>query len=248
MNQYFYDELKCASTAINALKVNPGVYAGDEINIIGDEHSLSAYLAGFFMLAAKNNKNGKINIIAEGKVRNQELFNEVISEFKGGPTLSVYKNIEDYLVSGSDAVNRHFFYIANLQLPEYSSEDFRQKKKENLEKWLKIARDCSGSFLFIPVFNFSGPFEGGLVCVSEREIEAVAEHDVNFTSGKFLMEMEEICRKYFNEKSISMNIVRFDNIFGPLVEDTTKLGIDSIIDDLAYNNKITFKKERERKK
>lgn len=242
MNQYFYDELKCASTAINALKVNPGVYAGDEINIIGDEHSLSAYLAGFFMLTAKNNKNGKINIIAEGKVRNQELFNEVISEFKGGPTLSVYKNIEDYLVSGSDAVNRHFFYIANLQLPEYSSEDFRQKKKENLEKWLKIARDCSGSFLFIPVFNFSGPFEGGLVCVSEREIEAVAEHDVNFTSGKFLMEMEEICRKSFNEKSISMNIVRFDNIFGPLVEDTTKLGIDSIIDDLAYNNKITFKK------
>ena len=58
MNQFFYDELKCASTAISACKVNPGVYAGDEINIIGDEHSLSAYLAGYFMLTAKNNKSG----------------------------------------------------------------------------------------------------------------------------------------------------------------------------------------------
>ena len=50
MNQFFYDELKCASTAISACKVNPGVYAGDEINIIGDEHSLSAYLAGLINL------------------------------------------------------------------------------------------------------------------------------------------------------------------------------------------------------
>ena len=136
MNQYFYDELKCASTAVSALKVNPGVYAGDEINIIGDEHSLSAYLAGFFMLTAKNNKSGKLNIIAEGEVRNQNLFTEVISEFKGGPTLTVFKNIEDYLVAGSDIVNRHFFYIANLQLPEYNDADFVAKKKENLEKWL----------------------------------------------------------------------------------------------------------------
>ena len=242
MNQYFYDELKCASTAVSALKVNPGVYAGDEINIIGDEHSLSAYLAGFFMLAAKNNKAGRINIIAEGEVRNQALFSEVISEFKGGPTLTVYKNIEDYLLGGSEIVNRHFYYIANLQLPEYGDEEFVAKKKENLEKWLKIAREASGSFIFIPIFNFSGPFDNGLVCVSERELEAVAAHDDAFTSGRVLMEMEEICRKSFAEKTISMNVVRFDNIFGPMVEDTTKLGLDGIIDDLAYNNKITFKK------
>ena len=236
MNQYFYDELKCASTAVSALKVNPGVYAGDEINIIGDEHSLSAYLAGFFMLAAKNNKAGRINIIAEGEVRNQQLFSEVISEFKGGPTLTVYKNIEDYLLNDSEIVNRHFYYIANLQLPEYSDEEFVAKKKENLEKWLKIARDSSGSFLFIPIFNFAAPFDNGLVCVSERELEAVAAHDEAFTSGRVLMEMEEICRKSFSEKTISMNVVRFDNIFGPMVEDTTKLGLDGIIDDLAYNN------------
>ena len=242
MNQYFYDELKCASNAISAKKFNPGVYAGDEINIIGDEHSLSAYLAGFFMLTAKNNSSGKVNIIAEGEVRNQNLFSEVISEFKDGPEFTVYKNIEDYLIGASEIVNKHFFYIANLQLPEYNDKAFADKKKENLEKWLKIARDCGGSFLFIPIFNFAGPFESGIVSVSEREIEAVAEHDASFISGKILMEMEEICRKSFKEKSTSMNVVRFDNIFGPLVEDTTKLGIDSIIDDLAYNNKITFRK------
>ena len=77
MNQYFYDELKCASNAISAKKFNPGVYAGDEINIIGDEHSLSAYLAGFFMLTAKNNKAGRINVIAEGDIRNQHLFHDM---------------------------------------------------------------------------------------------------------------------------------------------------------------------------
>ena len=173
MNQFFYDELKCASTAISACKVNPGVYAGDEINIIGDEHSLSAYLAGFFMLTAKNNKSGRVNIIAEGKVRNQNLFTEVISEFKGGPKLTIFKSIEDYLLSESDIVNKHFFYIANLQLPEYNDEAFANKKKENLDKWLKVARDCGGSFVFIPVFNFAGPFDNELVCVSERELEAV---------------------------------------------------------------------------
>ena len=147
MNQFFYDELKCASTAISACKVNPGVYAADEINIIADEHSLSAYLAGFFMLTAKNNKSGRVNIIAEGEVRNQDLFTQVISEFKGGPTLTVYKSIEDYLVNSSEIVNKHFFYLANLQLPEYSDEAFVAKKKDNLEKWLKVARDCGGSFV-----------------------------------------------------------------------------------------------------
>ena len=242
MNQFFYDELKCASTAISACKVNPGVYAGDEINIIGDEHSLSAYLAGYFMLTAKNNKSGRVNIIAEGDVRNQNLISEVISEFKGGPTLTVFKGIEDYLLSDSEIVNKRFFYIANLQLPEYRDEAFNIRKKENLEKWLKVARDCGGSFVFIPIFNFSGPFDNGLVCVSEREMEAVVEHDKSFVSGKILMEMEEICRESFRQKSISMNVVRFDNIFGPMVEDTTKLGIDGIIDDLAINNQITFKK------
>ena len=242
MNQFFYDELKCASTAISACKVNPGVYAGDEINIIGDEHSLCAYLAGFFMFSAKNNKNGRINIIAEGELRSQNLISEIISEFKGGPTLTVYKDLDDYLKSESDIVNKHFYYISNLQLPEYADKAFAESKKANLEKWLKVVRDFNGSFLFVPIFNFSCPFEDGLVSVSEREIEAVAQKDESFAMGRLLMEMEEICRKSFAEKSISMNVVRFDNIFGPMVEDTTKLGIDNIIDDLAYNNKITFRK------
>ena len=191
MNQFFYDELKCASTAISACKVNPGVYAGDEINIIGDEHSLCAYLAGFFMLSAKNNKNGRINIIAEGELRSQNLITEIISEFKGGPTLTVYKDLDDYLKSESDIVNKHFYYISNLQLPEYADKAFAENKKANLEKWLKVVRDYNGSFLFVPIFNFSAPFEDGLVSVSEREIEAVAEKDDSFAMGKLLMEMEE---------------------------------------------------------
>ena len=55
-------------------------------------------------------------------------------------------------------------------------------------------------------------FDNGLVCVSEREIEAVVEHDKSFASGKILMEMEEICRKrtaeierlYYVANSIAM--------------------------------------------
>ncbi len=241
MNQFFYDELKCSFTALNKAGIDPALYKEDEIIIVADEHSLGAYLAGFFMLSAKKS-HCRISVVSEGKLRNKKLFDDVKKEFGEGPSLDIYESLDKYKSEMKKDRKAHVYYIANLQLNEYADEAFVSQKKSNLNAWLDLSCENSFSFVFLPVFNFARPFEEGIISVSEREIEAVAKADTEFSNGRLLMEMEEICREHLRNKNIPMNIVRFDNIFGPMVEDTTKLGIGSIINDFALNNKITFKK------
>lgn len=240
MNQFFYDELKCAATAVTKAGVNPALYKDDEINIVADEHSLGAYLAGFFMLSAKASPC-VINVITDKPLRNKALFDQLQKQFKGGPSLNFIENSQQYLAKDS-GLKKHFYYFANLQLDAYNDEAFVAEKKKDLKQWLEIAREASASFVFVPVFNFLRPFEDGIISVSEREIEALAFADKNFVKGQILIDMEEICREAFHKKKISMNVVRFDNVFGPMVEDTTKLGIAKIISALEKENKICFRK------
>ncbi|MBQ4348372.1 MAG: LicD family protein [Clostridia bacterium] len=239
MNQFFYDEIKCSVTSLKKAGIDPTLYKDDEIIIVSDEHTIGAYLAGFFTVGVKS-KSCSVCVVAQGKLRNEAVYNEFRRE--KDISLSFYSSIDEYIGSGTKDKKRHIYYIANLQLNEYENEDFVKAKKENMEAWLQFAGKNSCSFVFIPVFNFSKPFEEGVVSVSEREIEAVAGAEADFVRGRLLMDLEELCRKHFGEGNMPMNVVRFDNIFGPMVEDTTKLGIDKIIDELAKDNKVLFKK------
>lgn len=238
MNQFFYDEIKCSVTALKKAGIDPTLYLDDEIIIVSDEHSLAAYIAGFFTVG--NKKSPQVNVITDGKLRNGDIYSDLSAA--ANEKLIICESYDEFISRGTGADKKHIYYFANLQLAEYGDESFVAEKKADLERWLSYCGDNSGTFVFVPVFNFSKPFEDGIVSVSEREIEAVAGADADFLSGRLLLELEEICRKHFKEKNIPMNIVRFDNVFGPMVKDTTKLGIDSIIEELAYNNKILFKK------
>ncbi len=238
MNQFFYDEIKCSVTALKRAGIDPTLYLDDEIIIVSDEHSLAAYLAGFFTVG--NKKSPYVNVITGTKPQNADIYSYLSAEVK--TQLVLCENYDEFITRGTGIDKKHIYYFANLQLPEYEKEDFVSAKKADLERWLDYCSENEGSFVFVPVFNFSKPFEEGIISISEREIEAVAGTDADFSAGRLLLELEEICRKYFKEKNIPMNIVRFDNIFGPMVKDTTKLGIDKIIGEFAENNKILFKK------
>lgn len=240
MNQFFYDELKCCTTALSKIGIKPDLYKDDEINIVADEHTLGAYLAGFFMLSAKKSPC-KVNVITQGELRNKKAYAEIKKEF-GEKMLGFYDDLDAYKSQREQGRKSHVYYIANLQLPCYGDEEFVNEKKENLRQWLKYCRENSCSFVFVPIFNFAKPFDEGIISVAEREIEAVAGADPEFISGRIMLEMEEICRESLNEKNTPMNVVRFDNIFGPMVEDTTKTGLGGVIRELAENNKILFKK------
>lgn len=241
MNQFLFDELKCISSSLASMGVDPGAYSDGEVNIICDEHSLGAYLAGFFLLASSKTGGCQVNIIADGKFRNTHIFDEIRDEF-GKENIAVYEDFKAYLSREHKHQKRRFFYFANLQLSEYADKNFVKAKKENLEHWLQSALDCKGNFIFVPVFNFSKPHENGVVGVAEREIEALVHIDDSFTQGKILLELENICTKAFQKNKRNIKIVRFDNIFGPMVVHTGKLGVDEIINELAAENKITFKK------
>ena len=238
MNQFFYDEIKCSVTALKKAGIDPTLYLDDEIIIVSDEHSLAAYLAGFFTVG--NKKSPYVNVITGAKPQNADIYSYLSAEVK--TQLVLCENYDEFINRGTGIDKKHIYYFANLQLPEYEKADFVSAKKADLERWLDYCSENEGSFVFVPVFNFSKPFEEGVISISEREMEAVAGSDADFSAGRLLLELEEICRKHFKEKNIPMNIVRFDNIFGPMVKDTTKLGIDKIIGELAQNNKILFKK------
>lgn len=241
MNQFLIDELTCASADLRQKKLNPRFYCGNEINIIGDENALSAYLAGYNMSVIKPEDNGMINIIPEGELRNKVIYDEIDAEYGSRQSMRILDGYDSYFkVSDKDKIKR-FFYIANLQLDEYKDEEFVEAKLDNLEKWLSFAMKNDGRFIFIPIFNFANPFPKGIAACSERELEAFVEYDRDNYQGRILCRMEELCRQYFEGKKTYIKIIRFDNIFGPFVESTSNIGFDEVINELIDGNRITFK-------
>ena len=242
MDQYLLDELRCINSNIKSKKMRPRVYSGNEINIICDEHSLAAYIAAYYLSVKTPEDQGVINVIAENGFRNKEIYDQANEEFAAAGAINFYESIEDYKNAEHIDTFRRFYYFANLQLDEYKDVEFVKNKKENLKKWLELTREVDARFLFIPIFNFSKPFDGGIAACSEREVEAVALHNGDFYQGTILMQLEDLCRESFLMTDHFMKVIRFDNIFGPMVNHTSKLGFDEIIDELMDKGEINFKK------
>ncbi|MBR5826619.1 MAG: LicD family protein [Clostridia bacterium] len=241
MNQYFCDELKCIFNELAKKKCRPRAYAAKNITVVCDEHSLAAYLAGYYTSVCNVENGGAVNIVAEGEWQNKELYDEINVEFSEKATLECFDNYEQYKENIS-ADEGTVFYIANLQLEKYSDPAIFEKKKKNLAFWLESIKETKLNFVLIPIFNFKEPFPHGIAACSERELEAVTLYDSSFVQGKQVIELEDICRRHFTDDERKLKVVRFDTIFGPLVKDTSKLGFDSIIDELINDNRITFRR------
>lgn len=241
MNQFFIDELRAAATDLKSKGFNPRFYCGNEINIIGDENALSAYIAGFNLSLLTPKDGGLVNVIFDGTCRNKPIYDELKEEFGKKKCLNILEDFEGYRSLGESKRIKRFYYVANLQLEEYKDEAFVQAKLENLNKWLDYAMKNNGRFIFIPIFNFTNPFPKGIAALSEREVEAMAEYDPDFYQGRILGKMEDACRRHFKGKKTFIKVIRFDNVFGPLVPCTSNLKLDEIIDELINGNRITFR-------
>lgn len=239
MNQYFLDEIKCIFNEIAKKKRRPRAFAGKKVTVVCDEHSLAAYLAGYYASVCDGEAGGAVNVIAEGEWQNKDLYDEILKEY---PVLGVYDDDSHYLNEHSLNSDDTVFYIANLQLAKYAERDIFEEKKKNLSKWLGRTAEAGAGFVFIPVFNFRNPFPQGIAACSERELEAVSLYDGEFLQGKQVIELEDVCRRYFDDKKGSLFVVRFDTVFGPLVKNTSKIDLDAIISELFNDNRITFRR------
>ncbi len=240
MNQFFLDELRCIGTDLNKKKCKPRAFIADEINVIGDESALGAYLAGFRASVAVKEDEGHFNVVTDGKLRNQKLYDEIIELYGEKEYVTVLKDYDEYISKTDAKKGKHFYYVANIELPEYKDEAFVEKKLKNLQKWLDYSESVNGDFIFIPIFNFANPFPYGIAACSERELEAICEYDSECYQGRILLRMEELCRASMANTNNSIKVVRFDNLIGPFVEDTSNVGIGAVIDELINNNKITM--------
>ena len=241
MNQFFIDELRCISTDLRTGGYNPRFYCGNEINIIGDENALSAYIAGFNMSVLTPKDGGLVNVILDGECRNKALYDEIKAEYGKKKCFNIFDDFDAYLSATDSKRIKRFYYVANLQLEEYKDEAFVNAKVENLNKWLDYAMKNKGRFIFVPIFNFAHPFPDGIAACSERELEAFCEIDEDFYQGRILGKMEDACRRHFKGKKNFIKVIRFDNIFGPLVPCTSNIKLDEIIDELVNENKITYR-------
>ena len=107
MNQFLIDELNCVSADLRKKKLNPRFYCGNEINIIGDENALSAYLAGYNMSVLKPEDNGKVNVISEGTLRYKEIYDEINAEYGNKNCMKILEDYDAYLEnSDKDKIKR----------------------------------------------------------------------------------------------------------------------------------------------
>ena len=241
MNQYFCDEIKCIFNEIAKKKRRPKAFADKNVTVVCDEHSLAAYLAGYYTSVCDTESGGTVSIVAEGEWQNKALYDEIIEEFSAKTTLGCFENFEQYK-NGNSASEGTVFYIANLQLEKYADPAVFEEKKKNLALWLSSIKETNMNFVFIPIFNFREPFPQGIAACSERELEAVALYDNEFIQGRQVIELEDVCRRNFEGDRQNLTVVRFDSIFGPLVKNTSKIDFDDIIDELLNDNRITFRR------
>ncbi len=239
MNQYFLDEIKCIFNEIAKKKHRPRFYAKKKVTVVCDEHSLAAYLAGYYSSVCDVEQGGSVSVVAEGEWQNRDIYDENLNE---NPILGIYGNDAEYSSERTFDADDTFFYIANLQLERYADEKIFEEKKNNLAKWISRAREAGASFVFIPIFNFREPLAQGIAACSERELEAVSLYDSNFLQGKQVIELEDVCRRHFEQETQTLKVVRFDTVFGPLVRNTSKLDLDSIISELINSNRVTFRR------
>ena len=129
MNQYFLDEIKCIFNEIAKKKRRPRAYADKKVTVVCDEHSLAAYLAGYYASVCDGEAGGAVNVIAEGEWQNKDLYDEILKEY---PVLGVYDDDSHYLNEQSLNSDDTVFYIANLQLAKYAERDIFEEKKKNL--------------------------------------------------------------------------------------------------------------------
>ena len=134
MNQFFLDELNCISKDITKNLVNSRFYCGNEINIIGDENGLSAYIAGFNMSVLDEADNGAVNVITEGGLRNKALYDEIAQQYGSNNSLHFFSDYDEYVKNTTADKIKRFYYVANLQLDEYKDEAFAEEKIRSLEK------------------------------------------------------------------------------------------------------------------
>ena len=239
MNQYFLDEIKCIFNEIAKKKHRPKAFSDKKVTVVCDEHSLAAYLAGYYASVCNSEAGGEINVIAEGEWQNRALYDEIFNE---NPILGIYDNYNAYSKEHVFDADNTVLYIANLQLERYAEPELFKQKKDNLSDWLSRSCEAGASFVFIPIFNFREPFPQGIAACSERELEAISLYDSEFRQGKQIIELEDICRRYFSDEKQKLSVVRFDSIFGPLVKNTSKIDFDGIIDELLNDNRITFRR------
>ena len=237
MNQYFLDEIKCIFGEISKKKHRPKFYADKKVTVVCDEHSLAAYLAAYYTSVCDAEAGGSVDVIAEGNWQNSDLYDEVVNE---NPILGIFDNYGDYSEKRTFDADNTVFYIANLQLEKYNDAETFRNKKANLSEWLDRSRKVGAKFVFVPIFNFNEPFPQGIAACSERELEAISLFDCNIIQGKQVIELEDVCRRHFDDNYRDITVARFDNIFGPLVKNTSKIDFDGMFADLLNDNCVKF--------
>ncbi len=241
MNQFFLDEIRSAARELNKKKKLPERFADSEINIIGDESALCAYLMGFYAFAAGKEGRGRINLISDGKLNNQQLYDEIKEEYSANCSLNFFDSLEAFASDSGNISDKHFYYVSNFQNEAYKNSDFAENKFANLEKWLRYSEGCGGNFVLINIFNFANPHPGGVVACSERELESIVYMDSECYQGKLVLAAEELCRSYLKKGKNSIKAIRFDNIFGPFVNYEGNVEFNEVFDDFILNNKVTIK-------
>ena len=102
MNQFFLDELVCIKMNITKKLKRPRAYCGNEINIIGDESALSAYLAAYNLSLYNETDRGYVNVITDGGMRNKALYDEIEAEFGFKNRLNFLEDYDSYLLKALD--------------------------------------------------------------------------------------------------------------------------------------------------
>ena len=125
MDENFLDELSLIDKEILTNNLKHGALNKCEINVICDEHTLAAYLAGYYMYRSKKGlTEGCVNVILEGPCRNRELYDQIAEEFDANALFNIYENVDAYYGASKSNSKKVFYYIANLQLPEYRNIEF----------------------------------------------------------------------------------------------------------------------------
>lgn len=165
--------------------------------------------------------------------------------------LQVWSSAEEMLSSWPDDNSKTVvFYFANLLEGDALSQEARTARKKHLETCLRCFTDRPNTFLvFVPLMPVLDTLPSGCNGMAEREIEVLWRDKPENSPEKFILELEECCRRRMYENAgsnlsdngtISIKVARLDSVFGPGIQEKDGGCFRSTVDELLNNLTLTM--------
>lgn len=251
MEPYVIDVISDAGDKIKKMKLGRTVSNIPEINIICDGHALAYYFAAVSESLREADSRLSVNLIFAAGGRNPEFEACLDGYFSKNENIRLFDSYDAYFRYYSERIAADTEYKTELEqhsskfivMTDLRKECYRDQAEQ--ERWLNgleqilqhASRNKINCVFPVTILPYIEALPEGIEGVSEREWEVLYADRAEYSVEKYVIRIEDVCRKYCD--SVSLKGIRLDHVIGPGIPDTPELPIRQWVNEMVQARQIS---------